>query len=241
MNYYNKVIKYQTKINLIGGDNVYIFKPNGFKLLINKINELKDRFLPEYPVKELLPTELEYISWGDFNEAAPMMDMLNAYFPRFSEIWKDVYNYIALESQEFYIKDYRLFDNEDVLPQDGLGILTSIYKEVNKILIDYREICQNNYRPHSHDQCINAKGEHLPKLLHWPSLDCKNDNTLAHKNARGQQVPAGCGLHRKNNCTFHHQDQNKYEIKYNNILFIDRRGFITLPNGGHWFNASPFV
>ena len=239
MNYYNKVIKYQTKINLIGGDNVYIFKPNGFRLLINKINELKDRFLSEKP--DLLEKELEIITWEDYDEAKPMMDMLNAYFPRFSDIWKKVYNYIALETQEFYITDYRIFENEDGLPLDGFGILTSIYKEVNKILIDYREMCQNNYRPHSQDKCVNAKGERLPKLLHWPSLDCANDNTPAHRNARGQQVPAGCGLHRKNNCTFHHKDQNQYQIKDNGLLFIDRRGFVTLPNGGHWFNAKPFV
>jgi len=239
MNYYNKVIKYQTKINLIGGDNVYIFKPNGFKLLINKINELKERFLPEN--SELLPTELHFIHWSDFDEAQPMMDMLNVYFPRFSDIWKVVYNYIALESQEFYIKDHRIFEDEESLPRDGFAILSSIYNEVNKILIDYREMCQNNYRPHSHDQCVNAKGVHKPKLLHWPSLNCKNDTTPAHRNTKGQQVPAGCGLHRKNNCSFHHQDQTQYEIRYNNLLFINRKGFVTLPNGGYWFNAKPFV
>lgn len=240
MNDYNKAIKYQTKINLVGGDNVYIFKPNGFKLLVDTMVEFRRR-LPEDPVINPLSNHIKYINWADHVEAEPMIEMINVYICRFSEIWEHLYDYIAIESQEFYTRDYRLYNNEDILPKDGFAILKSIYNEVNRVFIDYREMCQLKYRPHSHDQCVNAKGEHNPKLLHWSSVNCANDTSPAYINTKNQQVPAGCGLNRKNNCTFHHMNQNKFERRYNNNLFIDRRGFITLPNGGHWFNAKPFV
>jgi len=251
MDFYNRLQKYINKLNLVkgGADRVgdYIFKQDGFQQLINHMIILRNR-LPDVPVIVGFE-QYEYISWGDIadneDNVKKMFDLIDAYFSGFKEIWKELIEYILVDSQVFFTIDYRIHENDENSKSEfAFGVLTAIYNEISGDLIDKRELCIHRYTPHSNDKCVNELGVKNTTLLHWPSLLCRNDDSPPSKQNQGK---GGCGQHNfkvtppVTKCAFLHKDQKKYEIPYNNLTFIARVGFNTLPGKGYWYNGLPFV
>lgn len=246
MDFSNKLEKYTNKLNSFNGAAAiqprdYIFKPTGFQKLINFMIDRRDEL-------EVIPMFVEgahydYISWGDLtednNNITKMFDLIDAYFPGFKQIWKNVIEYIMIEAQEFFTRDYRI-DEDDTKGkyEFALGVLTAIYNQISGDLIDSRELCIHRYTPHTNAQCINAMGVVNPSLLHWSSLQCGHDNSAPSKQ---NQFRGGCGQHVARKCAFLHADQIQYVIPYNNTTFIARVGFNTYPARGYWYNGKPFV
>jgi len=261
MNYYNKLQKYIHKVNNFKGGIVYKYLDDGFQRLINTMITIRNK-LPVDRNDLILKDPLdEYIYWGDnadgeeYNKIVNKFRLIDAYFPGFIKIWKELYTYVHIDTQNYFtvkIPIDKEIDEElnrklnNKLREElnyktykfSMNLLDTIYDKIHLDIIDPSRLCRYRFSPHDNSLCQNSFGVKDVNLLHWPDSNCSHDND---PKTTQNQFKGGCGQHLRGKCSFLHKDQFKYIIMRNNIIYVRSIGFNTVPGKGRWYNGKPFV